>query len=374
MNVQRFDQVNFNAAVKTPEGFVQDSPVIGRIGILEYRNHDGSIRREFRPPEEAFAADSLASIRGKPVTVGHLGVVRADNVSKIKPIGTVLSAGVQDGENIRADVVIYNLDTGNRELSCGYTVELDESPGEYNGVHFDAVQRNIQYNHLAIVAKGRAGSVARLNMDSEQEIEFKEDEKQMAKIKLDNGIEYDAAPEVVAAFEKMKAEKEEKEKAADAACEKAKTDAAEAKANMDKVEAERDTLKAEKAKFDEQLKAKDKEHADSLDKLVKERVSLLSVAASHKIDKADSMTDKEIKLSVIKAVRGDSADLSEKSDEYVNAAFDFCKEDTREDKMTEQRKAVGAKKADKQDEAVSSADAAQGLKQRLENAYKKEGK
>lgn len=373
MQVQRFDQVKIQAT-KTPEGFIEDSPVIGRVGILEYRDATGKIRREFRPPEEAFSADSLASLRGKPITIGHPGIVSNKNVKAVKPIGTVLSPGIQDGENIRADMVIYNLDTPNRELSCGYKVDLDETPGEYNGVAYDAVQRKIVYNHVALVQKGRAGPIAKLNMDSEQEIDYKEDENTMAKIKLENGIEYEAAPEVIAAYDKMKADAAEAVKAVDEEKAKAKSAEIEAKGKMDAVEAERDTLKAEKAKFDEQLKAKDKEHADSLDKLVKERVSLLSVAASHKVEKADSMTDKEIKMAVIKSVRGDSADLSEKSDEYINAAFDFCKADVRGDGMEQQRKAVGGKQAVKEDECKSSNDAAQSLKERLENAYKKEEK
>ena len=62
--VQRFDRFEIQAT-KTPEGFIQDSPVIGRVGILEYRQPDGSIRKELRPPEEAFHADSLATLKGK---------------------------------------------------------------------------------------------------------------------------------------------------------------------------------------------------------------------------------------------------------------------------------------------------------------------
>ena len=57
--MQRFDQVTF-AAKRTAEGFIRDTPIVGRTGILLYRNADGTERREYRPPEEAFKADSLA--------------------------------------------------------------------------------------------------------------------------------------------------------------------------------------------------------------------------------------------------------------------------------------------------------------------------
>ena len=142
--VQRYDNYAIQA-IKTDEGFVRDAPIIGRTGILEYRNVDGSIRREYRPPEEAFNADSLASIRGKPITLGHHGLVSSANYREAKPVGTVISDGRQDGNNIRADVVIYSLDTDDRELSCGYQTELEETPGvTEDGQHYDAIQRNIR--------------------------------------------------------------------------------------------------------------------------------------------------------------------------------------------------------------------------------------
>lgn len=75
----------------------------------------------------------------------------------------------RDGNAIKADIVIYNLDTSARELSCGYTLTLDETPGTTpEGEHYDAIQRNIRYNHLAVVPRARAGSLARLNIDGEQ--------------------------------------------------------------------------------------------------------------------------------------------------------------------------------------------------------------
>ena len=42
--MQRFDNVTF-AATKTAEGFIRDTPIVGRTGILVYRNADGTERR-----------------------------------------------------------------------------------------------------------------------------------------------------------------------------------------------------------------------------------------------------------------------------------------------------------------------------------------
>ena len=325
--MQRFDNVAFKAT-KTAEGFIRDTPIVGRTGILVYRNADGTERREYRPPEEAFKADSLASLMGKPITIGHKAFVTAGNAAQVAPVGSVLSAGRQDGNNIVADIVIYNLDTDSRELSCGYTLDLDEKPGTTpDGQHYDAIQRNIVYNHLAIVPQGRAG-VARLNMDGEQvlEEEQEEDKKmaEMTKVRLDSGIEYDCAPEVKVEIEKMR------------------KDSAEAKKEFDKLQAKFDALDAELKKEQEGRKADAEKAKANFDEAIKARVELLKVAEAHKVVNADSMTDTEIKTAVIKAVRGDAINLEGKSADYIEAAYDMAKADVKqhEDGMAEQRKAT----------------------------------
>ena len=325
--MQRFDQVTF-AATKTAEGFIRDTPIVGRTGILVYRNADGTERKEYRPPEEAFKADSLASFLGKPITIGHKAFVTAGNAAQVAPVGSVLSEGRQDGNNIIADIVIYNLDTNARELSCGYTLDLDETPGTTpEGEHYDAIQRNIRVNHIAIVPKGRAG-VARLNMDGEQVLEEEQKEEQkmaeMTKVRLDSGIEYDCAPEVKVEIEKMR------------------KDSADAKKEFDKLQAKYDALDVELKKEQEGRKADAEKAKANFDEAIKARVDLLKVAEAHKVANADSMTDTEIKTAVIKAVRGDAINLEGKSADYIEAAYDMAKADVKqhEDGMAEQRKAT----------------------------------
>lgn len=340
--MQRFDRVAFTAT-RTPEGFIRDTPIVGRAGILRYKNADGSDRYEYRPPEEAFKAESLASLLGKPITVGHKAMVDSENAASVKPIGTVLSEGRQDDGSIRADIVIYNLDTDARELSCGYTLDLDEVSGTTpDGQHYDAIQRNIRYNHVAVVPKGRAG-IARLNMDGEQVIESHEDKEggnkdmaeNMTKIRLDGGLEYEAAPEVGVYVEKLRAENDKLRKdAEDAKAESAKEkDTLQAK--LDAAVAENNKMKKEHADAEEQAKK-------NFDSAVTARVKLLEIAKDNRIDKAEEMTDADIKTAVIKAVRGDSVNLDGKSADYIEAAFDMAVLDAKKhaDGMAEQRKAL----------------------------------
>lgn len=132
-------------------------------------------------------------------------------------------------------------------------------------------------------------------------------DKQLSRVRLDNGLEYEAAPEVAAALTQVRA---------DAAELKTKLDAMTAK--CDAVEAERDGLKAEVAKIP-QIKL-DAEAAAIV--AVKSRAALEVEAGKFKVDCA-AKTDREIKEACIKSVRAD-ADLTGKSDDYVQAAYDLA--------------------------------------------------
>lgn len=167
--VERLDSITLDQTYFTEEGYLVDHPIVTSTGIFEYQNSDGSTRRELRLPENVFDPESLGSYKGKPIIVTHdAGMVDKDNVDD-EMIGTILSPGYQDGEHVRAEIVIHNTDTlkqcGLRELSLGYSLELDETPGEWNNQPYDAVQTQIRVNHLALVKNARAGETARLNVD-----------------------------------------------------------------------------------------------------------------------------------------------------------------------------------------------------------------
>lgn len=176
-SVTRLDSQPLNKAFFTEEGYLIDTPIVTTTGIFEYVNSDGSVRYELRLPEEVFDPDSLASYTGKPVIITHdAGLVTKDNVSDeaTRRIGTILTPGKRDGDNVRAQIVIHDTDEMKKshlkELSLGYNLDLDETPGEWEGKHYDAIQRNIRINHLALVREARAGNTARLNIDSRDKI------------------------------------------------------------------------------------------------------------------------------------------------------------------------------------------------------------
>ena len=171
--VNRLDCIRLDDSYFTDEGYFRDSPIVTSVGIFEYKNPDGSMRRELRLPEHVFEEESLASYKGNPVIITHsAGKVDKDNVAR-EIVGTMLSEGYQDGDNVRTDIIIHDINEVKsykmRELSLGYNLKLIEKPGVWNGQPYDAIQTEIRINHLALVGDARAGDQARLNMDGESQ-------------------------------------------------------------------------------------------------------------------------------------------------------------------------------------------------------------
>lgn len=306
MKTLRFDRAPIKA-LRTDDGFILDTPVLTRTGIFVYKDASGKERLEYRPADAVFAADSLNAYKALPITDGHPGKVNSSNV-KPHLCGTVTSEGRRDGENLVADIVIHDTGpilAGKRELSVGYEVTLDETPGVTpDGQRYDAIQLNIKPNHLAIVKAGRAGN-ARLNLDASEDDETGNEglDMNMVKVRLDStGQAYDAAPEVANELAKLQAQIATLTTAKDAA-----------EARADSVQAALDT---EKAKAD-QIRA------DAVEQ-VKGRIELEAQAAKLGVKFAQDATDRVIREAVIKHVRGDAMRLDGKSDDYVVAAFDMA--------------------------------------------------
>lgn len=216
--VYRLDSVPLSATYWTREGYLKDEPIVTSVGIFEYLNDDGTKRRELRLPEHVFDPASLASYEGKPVIITHdAGEVDKNNVQQ-EIIGTILSPGIHDGEDVRARIVIHNTDamkrSGLKELSLGYSLDLDETPGVWNGQPYDAIQTNIRINHLALVKSARAGDQARLNIDGR-------DTKKGVKVMKNNQNRKDGGPltpeEMEQAIAEFQARKQARAAAAPAA-------------------------------------------------------------------------------------------------------------------------------------------------------------
>jgi len=170
---QRLDSMPLDKTYYTEEGYLVDHPIVTTCGIFEYKNPDGTTRRELRLPEYVFEEKSLESYKGKPIIITHdAGEVDKNNVHQ-EQIGTIMSAGYRDGNNVRCEIIIHDTNAlqrcGLKELSLGYSLDTDDTPGVWKGEKYDCIQKNIEINHLALVGEARAGESARLNIDSKDD-------------------------------------------------------------------------------------------------------------------------------------------------------------------------------------------------------------
>lgn len=349
MTVKRFDfyQVSPGKPFKTDQGFLRVPIRATRVGIFKYMMPDGSMRKELRPADEVFNTDSMQTLAGVPLTVLHpKEMVRSTNVKKLqvgwtgdtvqKTDETFLDVPgtISDESTVKA-VEARSARGDSQEVSCGYTCDIDETPGVFNGESYDVVQRNIRYNHVALVDRGRAGPQVRLRLDDDQAVLYDEN------IKLDqqpeknpmqsitiNGKEYKVDAETALAFTKLEAENKAKIEKADAALtelEAVKAENAQIKKDSDGIQARLDSATEDLKKKDEELKTRN--DAATLDKMAEERAEVLAVATKviGADFKKDGKSNDEIKKEVV-AKQCPEIKVDEKSAEYLAARFDAISE------------------------------------------------
>lgn len=160
----------------TDEGFLRVPGNVARTGIQEYLARElglpgdpNRVIRVYRPAEEVFKDESLASFDGVDVTVNHPdGLVNSENFKKVSA-GVVRGAGRREGDYVQCDLIVKDkaainaLNSGKCELSVGYTAVYTEAPGmTVDGEPYDYVQSDIKINHVALVDRARGGPSVKL--------------------------------------------------------------------------------------------------------------------------------------------------------------------------------------------------------------------
>lgn len=170
--VRRCDITPLRPVERLADGRVKCDAHFGRAGIQVYHNPDGSERRELRPEAEVFKPASMRSFAMVPFTDDHPNDLLTAATAGPYVKGSTGDTITRDDDHLRGNIGVFDaatiakMEAGKREVSCGYTCDLLETPG----VHpvwgkYDAIQTNIIGNHLALVDKGRAGSAA-IRMDA----------------------------------------------------------------------------------------------------------------------------------------------------------------------------------------------------------------
>lgn len=317
---------------RTKEGFLICHNVpIARTGSQDYLAQEiglpdryGEVIKMYRPEEEVFALETLASFEGKPVVDGHpTDDVRPDNWSAYaKGTCTNVRRGTgADADKIVADLIIYDaimqseIEAGKRDVSCGYEYvkEITES-GEF-------IQRNIRGNHVAIVDNGRAGKAVRIR--DEDTIKQKgsrkmENKKQSLWGKMVKSFARDAEPEEVADAMELMAEANKEPEAPAAPAEAEAKDEGENEA-LAKIMELLQSLDARVSALEKPAAAADEDPLDGLEKELSdsgEQEESVTVPAAEMVndeceEKPLAAADRQTILSVVKAIKPAIADLPE---------------------------------------------------------------
>lgn len=112
------------------------------------------------PQELTAAADTL---NGQPLMIEHV-VVSAEVPHANKRVGALGTDAKFEAPYLRNSMSIWDqlaidlIESRQQcELSAGYRYDADMTPGEFQGVKYDGIMRNIKFNHVALVEDGRAG-------------------------------------------------------------------------------------------------------------------------------------------------------------------------------------------------------------------------
>lgn len=341
---------------RTPAGAYRIPAYVTRVGVLEYMREDGSIQREYRPPEEVSSDASLQSLADAPITDFHpYSAVNPLNFREFA-VGHITGAPApaMDGDFVSAVMVVSDareiamIDAGERvENSCGYDCVLDMAPGvSPAGEPYDAVQRNITYNHVALLPKGfgRAGTDVALRLDS----------KGAPVIRLDSAGNSIPLGQGTNSMSKKSSRTDEDTSASEEAS-STSTDAevcatcgapvdaegkyvaptegepageTEDRADMKEMRKRADSLQAQLDAANETITKLRSGRTDSdLRRVVRERASLERTALKVGLDEArlDALDDEAVRREVIVKVFPDRK-LDGKSAAYVEAAYDTARE------------------------------------------------
>lgn len=170
----------------TPEGYLICQGACSRTGIQDYpgEKEDGGVLKEFRSDAEVFSKESLDTHKMIPVTMHHpaQGRVNSDSFKELS-IGITGSSPRKENNHVVNDFKIMDKHTvedilarkergESTEISMGYHCKIVDSPGEFDGEVYDALQTEIRCNHAALCDEGtaRAGGTARLRLDGSEEL------------------------------------------------------------------------------------------------------------------------------------------------------------------------------------------------------------
>lgn len=330
--MQFFDKVSAGNVRRTADGYLVADAKAARTGIQTYLGAeigrpDLPKVRVYRPESEVFSRDSLASYAHKPATNDHPAELVTSDTWKAESIGQIGDDIVRDGDHVRVPLIlmdakaIKDYEGGKRELSMGYTAEIVFDAGiTSDGEGYDAIQKDIRINHIALVNRGRAGSarIGDRRAPDEKDRAGKPSQLEFfnmtTKTILVDGLSVETTEAGAQAINKLQGQIKDADTARLALI-----------GDHEKAIAAKDAEMAKRDAEIEKLKKQVLSDAE-IDNRVKARAELL--AAAKRIHDADysGKSDADIRKAVVAAKFGDDA-IKDKTQAYIDARFDILNEE-----------------------------------------------
>lgn len=315
---------------QTSDGYLVGSLRCSRTGIQQYLGSElglptNDVISVYRPESEVFSRESLASYANKPISDDHPPVMIDSENWATYGKGDIGSDVVRDGEFVSVSYKIMDGDTiakvkaGKAEVSMGYMAEIDFTDGMTpDGEPYQAIQKNIRINHLAIVDRGRAGSECgfsdkAINWGTSPITKVLGDSNVDLKTLIVDGLTVDTTDTGAVAIQKLADDKN-----------KVVRQLADAKIEYETAINAKDAELAVKDAEIDALKAAKLSDAE-IDAKVQARSDLLTKAKSVADTDFTGLSDADIKKAAVVAALGDAA-IEGKTEAYIDARFDILAE------------------------------------------------
>ncbi|MEX2739926.1 DUF2213 domain-containing protein [Rhizobium mongolense] len=335
------DKLTLDGAIRrTADGYGVVSAKVARGGNVqlylgsEVGMADKATVRVYRPENEVFKKDAIASYAGVPVTVGHPKNGVSAETWKDLAVGEVGDDVLRDGEFVRVPMMlrdakaIKTVEDGTRELSMGYSAEVTFADGVTpSGEAYDAIMSDFKMNHVAIVGKARGGEKLRIGDGAEKwgasPVNLQTADERTSPMAdalrkmLVDGLQVETTDAGAAAIEKLMK---------DLQSSAAKFSDAETahKAAIAAKDEEIGTLKAENQKLKDAAPK-----PEDLDKLVADRAALVTTikAIDSKIE-VSGKSDADLRRAAVKAKLGDEM-VKDASDAEITGMFKAIAKDVK---------------------------------------------
>jgi len=328
----RYDRGSLLSAKRREDGILLVEGYAARPGVYVYRNADGSERRELVPLSTL--KDHARTLGRSTLTLHHPGKEHGHKVDEDSYKD--LSVGDVDGEvvieddgyvrvklAVRRRDAIEAVESGSvRELSPGYQVQLDETPGvDPDFGPYDAVQVKRWGNHLALVANARGGTGCHVRVDGDPRSTTGPESGHQPKgptmltkliaLLATHGMSVRSDSEEAALADLAVGLKGLKQDA-DTIRTDGETKANQLQADLDAEKKRADDAEARVTELEAEVQKRDDDA--ELERLTK-------VAAKHNID-AKGLDLKALRIAIAQTQVGESTKLDGKADAYIDALVD----------------------------------------------------